>query len=220
MKRLTGKWLIGLAALLLTFIAASEVIMAGVAEPAYETIVADGRFTVRRYEPMIVASVAVTGDRRAAINGGFQLLADYIFGNNDGGAKIAMTAPVLQEPRAGEGEGEGERIAMTSPVVQAPAGANRWEVSFVMPAEYTMASLPKPRNETVQIAEVPPRTVAAVAFSGSPNAGALDRRAAELAEWIAARGMRPLGAPRFAFYDPPWTLPFLRRNEIFVDVER
>lgn len=210
------KWLIGLAALLLTFIIASEAIMARVAEPEYETIVADGRFTVRRYQPMIVATVTVPGDRRPAINEGFRLLADYIFGNNDGGAKIAMTAPVLQQP-TGAG---GERIAMTAPVVQAPAGADRWEVSFVMPAEYTMASLPKPRSEAVRIVEVPGITVAAVTFSGLPNAGALDRQAAELGDWIAAREMRPLGPPRFAFYDPPWTLPFLRRSEVLVEVER
>ncbi len=207
------KWLVGLAALGLAFVLASEAIMARVAEPSYDTIEADGRTTVRRYAPMILATVSVTGERRPAVNEGFRILADYIFGNNDGGAKIAMTAPVLQQP-------EGERIAMTAPVTAAPAAAGAWEVSFVMPAEYTIDTLPKPRDPRVRILEVPARTVAAVTFSGLPNAAPLDRHAAELAEWIAARGMRPVGPPRFAFYDPPWTLPFLRRNEVMVEVDR
>lgn len=212
------KWLIGGLVAILAFVAASEAIMARVAEPEYETIEKDGNFSVRRYAPMIVATVAVTGSRRAAINEGFRILADYIFGNNVPKAKIAMTAPVVQEPR-GAGS-KGEKIAMTAPVVQAPAGADRWTVSFVMPAEYTMATLPKPNNDAIRITEVPARTVAVVSFSGLPNQGPLDTHAKELADWVKEKRMRPVGPVRFAFYDPPWTLPFLRRNEVMVEVER
>jgi hypothetical protein len=207
------KWLVGGLVLILAFALASEAIMARVAEPEYETILKDGDFTVRRYAPMIVATVSATGSRRSAINEGFRALADYIFGNNEPRSKIAMTAPVVQEPA-------GETIAMTAPVVQAPAAGDSWTVSFVMPAGYTMATLPKPKNPAIRLTEVPARTVAVVTFSGLPNEGPLARRAADLAAWIARQGMRPLGPPRFAFYDPPWTLPFLRRNEVMLDVER
>jgi hypothetical protein len=208
-----AKWIVGLVVLVLAFALASEAIMARVDEPEYETIETDGRFSVRRYAPMIVATVTVDGSRRSAINAGFRILADYIFGGNGSGGKIAMTAPVLQEPR-------GDRVATTAPALEAAAGADLWEVAFVMPGGYTMETLPEPRDPRVRLAEVPAETVAAVTFSGLPNAGPHDRELADLAGWLAARGMRPVGNPRFAFYDPPWTRPLLRRNEILVEVER
>lgn len=185
--------------------------MADVAEPAFTVEREEGAFQVRRYEPMIVASVTVDGERGTAANRGFRLLADYIFGNNTGG-KIAMTAPVMQSP--------GETIAMTAPVMQEPAAGEDWTVSFVMPASYTMETLPRPNNEAVRIEERPGRTVAAIRFAGLNTRARLARNTRELAAWVEANGLEPAGPHEFAFYDPPWTPPFLRRNEVLIPIAK
>lgn len=168
-------------------------------------------FELRRYAPKIVAEVTVSGDRREAANDGFRALAGYIFGDNAPKAKIAMTAPV-QQSRV-----KGEKIAMTAPVQQAGHG-DQWIVRFVMPKEYTMATLPKPTNPAIRLIEEPEQTIAAVRFSGTAGDKALADKTAALEAALAARKLTAEGAPFYAFYDPPWTLPFMRRNEVMVGV--
>lgn len=162
-------------------------------QPAYQVETKDGAFEVRTYDAMIVAEVAVGGARETAINRGFDRLAGYIFGANQRRDRIAMTAPVTQAADGGQ-----------------------WRVRFVMPSIYTMASLPAPNDPSVQLREQPAQRVAVVRFSGAPNAQVLAQRAAALADWVAARGLVAQGEPSYAFYDPPWTPAFLRRNEVMV----
>ena len=205
-----------------------EVAMA-IEEPAFEKLEKVENIEIRQYRPVIVAETFVDGDMGSASNNGFRLIADYIFGNNlsrsGSGAKtsekIAMTAPVSVEPAA-----RSETIAMTAPVNVEPQGdavsgmmrSKRWRVQFTMPSEYSMATLPTPRNPAVILREVPGKRYAVLAFSGFVGEEKVQQRTDELLTWLKARNTRAIATPQLARYNPPWTLPFLRRNEILVEV--
>jgi hypothetical protein len=198
-------------------------------EPAFEQLEKAGNIEVRQYRPVIVAETVVDGDLRSASNSGFRLIADYIFGNNlsvRGSAgkpseKIAMTAPVAVEPLAGP-----EKIAMTAPVSVEPQGdsagglmqSKRWRVQFTMPGAYSMATLPKPLNPAVTLREVPGKRYAVLVFSGFSGEDKVQKNTDELLAWIKGQNRRAIGTPQLARYDPPWALPFLRRNEILVEI--
>lgn len=179
-------------------------------QPKYRVETTDGRFELRRYEPYIVAEVEVAGDQGEAVQAGFRKLAGYIFGANEGRSKIAMTAPVAQTPKA-------EKIAMTAPVAQTPTREGKWLVQFMMPSEYRLDSLPKPKDPDVRFSTVRARRVAVMTFSGVARGGNFAQNAAELRQWLMAKGYRPLGEPTLAQYDPPWTPWFMRRNEVQVE---
>lgn len=185
--------------------------------PRYEVVSTHEGFEVRRYASRLVAEVEVTGRGREATNAGFRVLADYIFGNNTARRSIAMTAPV--DRRAAS-----EPIAMTAPVdhraVAAADGEDeRWVITFTMPSRYTLDTLPVPNDARVQIREVPPAHYAAVRFSGAPAEARVQERMDELARAVEAAGLVTAGVPpTYARYDPPWTLPMLRRNELLLEL--
>lgn len=188
--------------------------MATIEEPAFQAVKQAGDFEIRRYAPMIVAETVVEGDLRNASNDGFRVIAGYIFGNNvsvngAGSEKVAMTAPVTMEAA--------ETIAMTAPVTTERAG-ERFRMHFVMPSQYTMATLPKPKDDRVRLREVPARKMAVIRFSGFTGEGKVKEKTDELLAWVKAEGLEAAGVPQLARYDPPWTLPFLRRNEVMVPV--
>ena len=198
-------------------------------EPAFEMLEKDGNIEIRQYRPVIVAETFVDGDMGSASSIGFRLIANYIFGNNlslPGSAeksseKIAMTAPVLVEPVA-----RSEKIAMTAPVNIEPQGdsvkgimhSQRWRVQFSMPSKYSMASLPKPLDPAVTLREVPGKRYAVLVFSGFAGEDKVQQKTEELLVWLNGKSRRAISAPQLARYNPPWTLPFLRRNEILVEV--
>lgn len=195
-------------------------------EPKFEVLSKDNSIELRRYAPFVVAETWVEGDMSEASNKGFRAIAGYIFGDNKaaGGtepAKIAMTAPVTLEPAAAS-----QKIAMTAPVTIEPQagetltleGAKRWRVHFVMPSQYTLATLPKPNNAAVTLREVPAKTWAVLSFSGFNTEARVQQHTDELLAWVGARKMTRMGSPQLARYDPPWTLPMFRRNEIMVEV--
>lgn len=185
-------------------------------EPAYmASAAAEDGIELRDYAPMLVAQVEVTGERKEAISQGFRMIADYIFGNNVPKQSISMTAPVLQQ--AAE-KPEGKKIAMTAPVIQQGVGVNRWVVQFVMPPEYTLATLPKPNNDAVKLLEVKGKRMVAIRFSGSTKDENVMEHQKKLADYVAAQGLKTVGEPVMAFYDPPWTLPFMRRNEVLYEL--
>jgi hypothetical protein len=125
-----------------------------------------------------------------------------------------MTAPVVQA-RAGRSES----IAMTSPVVQQPAGGESWSIQFIMPSKYTMATLPQPNDPRVRLVEIPARTFAVVRFSGLGKADAVAQHEKALDAALAGSSWRAVGEPVTWYYDPPWTVPFMRRNEVARPVE-
>ncbi len=181
-------------------------------EPSYQLIEKSGEFELRAYEPMIVAETLVPGPMDDASSAGFRLIADYIFGNNTlrsgGNEKISMTAPVTMEPRS-------EKISMTAPVGMQQTG-EQWRVHFVMPSQYTLDTLPRPNNPAVELREIPARNFAVIRFSGLVGEKKRAAKEAELINWLDSRGIEPIGQPQLARYNPPWTLPFLRRNEVMV----
>ena len=158
--------------------------------PDYALVEQDGAFELRRYPPVVAARVERAGDRGTAVRSAFGPLSRYIFAKDREGEKIAMTAPVTQEP--------------------AEAG---WAVSFLMPAGRSVASLPQPAGD-VRLVETEARLVAAVRFSGSWTDARFERFAGDLDDWMRARGLVPQGPPEYAYYNDPFTPGFLRRNEV------
>jgi hypothetical protein len=197
--------LVGLAALL-----GSACATQGVEEPAFSLVRAEGDFEIRTYAPVIVAETTLRGDSNATLFAGFGPLADYIFAKGREGEKIAMTAPVSQRPR--------DKIAMTAPVTQQKTSDDAWTIGFTMPAGYTIDTLPAPVNPDVKLVELPARTMAVLRFSGAASDSTRMRAQQTLLARIAAQNLKPTGEPEFAYYDPPWTLPFFRRNEVMVQV--
>jgi hypothetical protein len=186
-------------------------IVSNVEQPRYETVETADNIEIRDYAPMIVAETDVSGERRTAIGEGFRTIAGYIFGNNLSSLKVPMTAAVTQQAS--------EKIAMTAPVTQQGDGET-WHVRFVMPANYTMDTLPKPKNPAVKIKEIAAKRFAVIRFSGWAGDESLKRRTEELDAFIKSKNLKPLSAPTYAYYNPPWTLPFFRRNEIMIEIAR
>jgi hypothetical protein len=185
-------------------------IRSGTEEPKYRVIDTLGQVQIRQYAPRLAASVTVGGDEIAARGAGFRRLAGFIFGNNTASSEISMTAPVAQSAA---------KIAMTAPVAQTPNAAG-WTISFYMPAQYTEATLPKPNDPGIKIVQVPAETDAVYRFSGIPGAAASAKARAILLRVLAGSAWQPVGDPFEWFYDPPWTIPWARRNEVAVAVVR
>lgn len=187
-------------------------IRSGTEEPDYTSEpLADG-IEIRRYGARVAAQTEVADDEEAARNEGFRRLARYIFGGNHTRDQIAMTAPVAQESR------RGRKIAMTAPVAQSPGADSGWRIRFFMPSKWTRDELPEPDDDRVTLVDVAPETVAVLRFSGDRGADAVAARTAELLDKLTEFGFEPAGEPTAWFYDPPWTLPPLRRNEVAVPV--
>jgi hypothetical protein len=183
-----------------------------VEEPSFHAVLTDGAFEVRDYPATVVAEVTVTGDQNTAASRGFRLLAAYIFGGNHDRISIAMTAPVALKPA-------GEKIPMRAPVSQTREGPNQtWVVRFTMPHAYALASLPRPNDPQVQLRELPPGRQAVLRFSGWALEGAVKTKTAELLADAAAHHLKITGPVTLAQYDPPWTLWFMRRNEVMAPV--
>lgn len=180
-----------------------------VEEPAHETLVKDGKYEIRQYEPTIVAEVEITGDMRRAGNSGFRPLADFIFGNNTARSKIDMTAPVTRV--------KSEKIAMTAPVTRTLKD-EVWTVAFVMPAEWSMEALPVPNNPDVTLRDVPGELIAAIKFSGMGRERTFESKRVALETWITEQGYSPVGPPRYAGYDAPYVPAPFRRNEVMIPV--
>ena len=183
----------------------------GTEEAAYTVERTDGDFQVRRYAPQVVAETLVDGTMEEVGNKAFRPLFNYISGANRAQGKIAMTAPVGQQA-------EGQKLAMTAPVRQ-EAVSNQWAVTFTMPTNFTLATLPSPTDEKVRLRAIPTRRMAAVRYSGTWSHERYERNLARLRDWMKTNGLIPAGEPIWARYNPPFTPWFMRRNEILVPTE-
>jgi hypothetical protein len=185
------------------------------AEPNYSVQQSEDRFEVREYETLVVAETLVDASFEDAGNIAFRRLFGYISGDNAAASEIDMTAPVMA---LDENRSDGEEISMTAPVTgqQTPRG---WRYAFVLPSEYTLASAPVPINSEVSLKQVPARKVAVVRYSGSRSKAAYQENLKLLQQWMRQNGLEADSLPRLAGYDPPWTLPFLRRNEVMIDIK-
>jgi len=213
MNQQSKKWAVkaawGVLIIILILAALSGTIMSRVDEPKFEIVTSEDNIQIRDYQPIIVAEVEVSGERAKSINNGFRMIADYIFGNNTTSKKIAMTAPVMQQ--------SGEKIAMTAPVTQQGNG-NFWKVRFVMPSNYTIQTLPAPHNTQVKLIEIPSKRFAVIRFSGFNSEHNISVHREKLFHYISKNKLTTVEEPVMAFYNPPWTLPFLKRNEIMIEL--
>lgn len=182
-----------------------------VEEPAFRTVLQEGAFEIRDYPALVVAEVTVTGGQKAAASKGFRLLAGYIFGGNRRKQSIAMTAPVAQQPAS-------EKIAMTAPVVQTQT-AGEWVVRFTMPSSFSLNTLPQPNDARVRLRVTPATRFAVIRFSGLAEPDDVTAKTATLSAWMQQRRLRRAGPACLAQYDPPWTLWFMRRNEVMIPIE-
>jgi hypothetical protein len=186
-------------------------IRGGTEEPRHSVAERLGDVEIRRYAPRLAAETTVPGDPYAARGEGFRRLAGYIFGGNQKRARIDMTAPVAQSA------GSGERIDMTAPVAQEAADAG-WLIRFFLPA--ALSDPPAPNDARVRIVPVPEETMAVLRFGGVATESAVASHRAALLAALSGTAWRPAGEPVTWFYDPPWTLPPFRRNEVAVPVAR
>lgn len=183
-------------------------------DPKFTLALKDGAFELRDYAASVVAEVSVKGNQDEAGRSGFRLLAGYIFGGNSARQKIAMTAPVTKIAK-------GEQIAMTAPVTQIAGtgqAGGEWLVRFTMPAAYRMEDLPLPKDPAVSLHSQPAARLAVLRFSGLAGQTKVAKATTRLQAWVTSRGLKPIGAPQIARYNPPWTPWFLRRNEVMLPV--
>jgi hypothetical protein len=186
-------------------------IRVGTEEPHFLRTPLTADVEVRQYGPRIAAETVVADDEDRARNIGFRRLARYIFGANHRDESIAMTAPVGQQSA-------GDEIAMTAPVAQSRDASDRWTIRFFMPSKWTMETLPQPDEDDVRLVTVPGETVAVLRFSGDRGPKAVADRADRLRQVLRDNAIESTGEPVAWFYDPPWTLPFRRRNEVAIPV--
>ena len=179
-------------------------------EAPYTVIKTEDIFEVREYQAQVLAEIIVDGDLEGAGNKAFRPLFRYISGDNKSRGKIAMTAPVSQEQK-------GEKISMTSPVSQQSA-QGKWAVSFMMPASYTMETLPTPDDPNIKLRQVPARRVTAVRYSGFWSEEKYLLNKEKLLKWIKDNRYSVAGEPVWARYNAPFTPWFMRRNEILIPV--
>jgi hypothetical protein len=183
-----------------------------VEEAKYAIVEKSGEFEIRDYERQIQVETVVNRSLEEAGNEAFRKLFRYISGGNVGSNTIAMTAPVSQE-------GRGEKIAMTAPVGQRQA-KDGWAVSFMMPAGYTLQTLPAPVDPALTVREIPPRRMAVVRYAGTWSGVRYLKNKERLEAWIRGRGLTVTGEAVWARYNPPFTLWFLRRNEVLIPVAK
>lgn len=180
--------------LLLTLLISPLTMADDIEEPRWELLTTLDSVEIRQYEPSIQAVTQLQSSGETSE--GFRRLAGYIFGGNERSQSIAMTAPVE------------ETLEQNSPMM-----------AFTLPAEYALEDLPTPDDGKVTLRPVEGRTVAAIRFSGWATSGAVTRKQKELLAILDQHGIATVGVPALNQYNPPWTLPFFRRNEVAVEIE-
>lgn len=164
-------------------------------EPKYQVLESYGQIELRLYDPFLVAEVECLGTRKEAIKSGFRILANYIFGNNTASIKLPMSIPVTQQ--------------------QIDSG---WKIRFMLTQTSDLDDLPQPNNPLVKLFFISQKRIAVIRFSGTPEDEKLQRYTIQLQEFAKAHKWTLDDSPILAFYNPPWTLPFLRRNEVLFEV--
>ena len=203
-------------ALLTILVFAGETIMAQkVQEAKYTTVTKDGDFEIRDYAPRVVAETYVESDFTEASNIAFNRLFGYISGRNKSKTEIAMTAPVTQQTSSSK---SGVKIDMTAPVTQEKKGG-KYRVTFILPASFTIKTAPAPLNTEVIIVAEPGMRAAVVNYAGRWTKSNYDENLSKLQNWITSNTLTAVGTPIWARYDPPFSLPVFRRNEILIPVK-
>lgn len=198
------------AALLGAWVAGGYLTVRNVPVGKYSVVETKDGYEIRNYEPYVLAETPMKDESG---NGGFRELFAYISGANSGSTKLAMTVPVLQSGREA-----GQKLAMTAPVLQTQSGAGG-VMAFVMPPGMKLEDLPQPTSPRVTLRAVPGLKAAVLRFSGWSSQAKVQKKTRELTAAMERDGLRPAAAPVAAFYNPPFTAPFMRRNEVLIAIE-
>lgn len=183
-----------------------------VSEPSFKVVKQSNGYTIRKYEDYIVAKVKVNGPYEKSMNEGFRILAGYIFGANTSKASIKMTAPVVEENKS-------ESISMTAPVIEENSSNEERIVSFVMPKQYTLATLPFPNDQRIKFEQIPSHYAAVLTYSWYNTDQRVKEKKAELLNLLSQDAIPALSVPQGARFNPPWTIPFMLRNEVMVKID-
>lgn len=202
----------GIVIVLALWALGSYLVVRNIEQPAYTVTEERDGYEIREYRPYIVAETTVSGERDEALEAGFRIIADYIFGNNVSKSSIAMTAPVLEQNAS-------ETIAMTAPVLDTESSTSERTIAFVLPASYTLETLPRPNNEQVRLREIPAQKVAALRFTWYATPSRIETKKSLLISLLQRDGTRVVGTPQVAQYNPPLSMPLMLRSEIIVPVE-
>ncbi|XP_027068231.1 heme-binding-like protein At3g10130, chloroplastic isoform X3 [Coffea arabica] len=188
----------------------------------FKVLSRNDQYEIREVESYFIAETTMPGKSGFDLNGAsksFNVLAEYLFGKNTKKEKMEMTTPVFTS----KSQSEGEKMDMTTPVItKKVAGQDKWKMSFVMPSKYG-SNLPLPKDPSVRIKEVPKKIVAVIAFSGFVSDEEVERRESTLREALkkdTEYRVKNGASAEVAQYNPPFTLPFTRRNEVALEVER
>ena len=185
----------------------------GVEIAPYDVSQQDGDIEIRYYEELVLVSTPMNAEEKS--DGAFGKLFKYISGENAGEAKIDMTAPVLMD----SAQTSGQKIAMTAPViVDQDSDEGNPTMSFVLPSKFTLETAPRPTNPAVTVSTLSDLRVAAIRFSGTLSDNNTRKHRKQLEAWIETNGYRIVGPYKTAGYNPPWTLPNMRRNEVLIPV--
>lgn len=180
-------------------------------EPSYTVDSKATGYEIRKYAPVLVAEIRIDAGFEQAGGQAFRILAGYIFGANKSKTKIAMTAPVNQTTAS-------EKIEMTAPVTQTKGASGFW-VQFTMPSEYTLETLPVPDDSRVQLRQIPARKIAVYRYSGSWSESNYKEKLSDFQAMLKRDGVPVVGEPVLARYNSPFSLWFLRRNEIWFELK-
>ena len=180
-------------------------------EAAHRVLYEEGNIQIRQYEEALIALTKTQGDYKKSGNLAFERLAGYIFGKNQSKEKIEMTTPVLEKNQS-------EKIAMTVPVYQ-QENNETWTMTFVLPSKYTLETIPEPLDKNVEIKTLPGKKVAAIKYAGFISTQKIEAKALTLQTWLEENDYKAISEPYSAAYDPPWTIPFFRRNEVHIEIE-
>ena len=181
----------------------------GLGQPEYNVLSTADDIEFRRYEPFIIASTQLSQSGNSGLSSGFRVLAGYIFGGNQPGEKLAMTAPVLQQNEPGES------LPMTAPVLQS---AQDMRMAFVMPAGRSLEDLPIPQNAQVSLTSVDWGDAVAIRFAGRGKQERFNEAEAKLRAALEKAGRLPSGPALYAQYNSPSAFPPMRRNEVIIPI--
>jgi DNA gyrase inhibitor GyrI len=185
----------------------------GTEGPVYSVVKEDGNVEIRDYPGYITAQVKVRSDYNSALYSGFMKLFNYISGQNTNRSKIKMTVPVTQEQAPAS-----EKIPMIAPVTSEKVTNNEYTISFIMPDQYTLDTLPIPEDKNITFKKIEPHRAAVISFSGRMNEELANKKIAEIRGWLDKNNMKPKSHFVMAQYDPPWIPGFMRKNEIIVEI--
>ena len=180
-------------------------------EPGYSLVSAENPYEIRTYNEIVIATTSASGDFDTAQDETFERLFDYISGDNQKQENINMTAPVIMKD-------QGTEIPMTLPVIMAEKD-KIWSMSFVLPENYTLETAPAPSDPLVKLETIPETKYAVIKFNGVLSVDNFSINKHKLDQWITAKNLKTTGVAMRAGYNPPWTLPPFRRNEVMIPVK-